>query len=203
MIADKKFRDFLNLGNGLDANLSDDVMDVLGFLAYEMVRSLCDAGKSTRASMLAARTNAERADKAQREREGAAKGGGSTMDSKGGKRKRSEGGADVDGEVRADDVGKKSKDGSGAETSPSKAQLVTPISLFSAPIETPPVSATNTGTDALNGNGNGKDGEGEAVVEQPLTLDEVNAGYVALQQREVTLKASGMRNWRAGRPLRK
>lgn len=43
--ADKKFRDFIALPAILDVVAAqDEVLDVLGFLAYECVRALCDAG---------------------------------------------------------------------------------------------------------------------------------------------------------------
>ncbi|ORY55312.1 transcription initiation factor IID, 18kD subunit-domain-containing protein [Leucosporidium creatinivorum] len=55
----KKFRDFLNLNNSLDgAAFNDEVMDVLGFLAYEMVRTLCEAGIATKRSLALSRANA-------------------------------------------------------------------------------------------------------------------------------------------------
>ncbi|KAK4058658.1 Transcription initiation protein spt3 [Microbotryomycetes sp. JL221] len=44
----KKFRDFLSLGSTIDSGLMDDVVDILGFLAYEMVNSLCQAALSHR-----------------------------------------------------------------------------------------------------------------------------------------------------------
>lgn len=41
----KRFRDFLNVGAFIDqSNVSDEIVDVLGFFACEMVRSLCESG---------------------------------------------------------------------------------------------------------------------------------------------------------------
>ena len=35
----KRFREFLNLPNQLDLKANDDTIDIVGFLAFEMVRS--------------------------------------------------------------------------------------------------------------------------------------------------------------------
>ena len=40
----KRFRDFLNLPPWLDLKTQDDTIDIVGFLAFEMVRSLTLAG---------------------------------------------------------------------------------------------------------------------------------------------------------------
>lgn len=44
----KRFRDFLNTTTYLDLKPNEDVMDVLGFLAFESVRSLCVAALEIR-----------------------------------------------------------------------------------------------------------------------------------------------------------
>lgn len=57
--AGKKFRDFLSLGNSIDGvAFNDEVMDVLGFLAYEMVRKLCEAGVETKKRLAVGRARA-------------------------------------------------------------------------------------------------------------------------------------------------
>jgi len=40
----KRFRDFLNLPPHLDLRANGDTVDIVGFLAFEMVRSLTLAG---------------------------------------------------------------------------------------------------------------------------------------------------------------
>lgn len=40
----KRFKDFINASAFLDVKPNEDVMDILGFLAFEMVRTLCMAG---------------------------------------------------------------------------------------------------------------------------------------------------------------
>jgi len=37
----RRFRDFVNFGAYLDVKPNDDIVDILGFLSFEMVRSLC------------------------------------------------------------------------------------------------------------------------------------------------------------------
>ncbi|TFK72039.1 TFIID-18kDa-domain-containing protein [Pluteus cervinus] len=47
----KRFRDFLNLPPQLDLKANDDTIDIVGFLAFEMVRSLTLAGLSVKKSL--------------------------------------------------------------------------------------------------------------------------------------------------------
>lgn len=48
--AAKKFRDFVNLNSIIEGPLTDEVVDALGFLAYEIVRTLCEAGLRVQAA---------------------------------------------------------------------------------------------------------------------------------------------------------
>lgn len=47
----KRFRDFLNLPPQLDLKANDDTVDIVGFLAFEMVRSLTIAGLAVKKSL--------------------------------------------------------------------------------------------------------------------------------------------------------
>ena len=47
----KRFREFLNLPAHLDLRASDDTTDIVGFLAFEMVRSLTLAGLAVKKSL--------------------------------------------------------------------------------------------------------------------------------------------------------
>ncbi|KAG5338306.1 Protein spt3 [Termitomyces sp. T112] len=47
----KRFREFLNLPPHLDLKANDDTVDIVGFLAFEMVRSLTIAGLSVKKSL--------------------------------------------------------------------------------------------------------------------------------------------------------
>lgn len=47
----KRFRDFLNLPAHLDLKPNDDTVDIVGFLAFEMVRSLTLAGLDVKKSL--------------------------------------------------------------------------------------------------------------------------------------------------------
>lgn len=49
--AAKRFRDFLNLPPHLDLRSGDDTIDIVGFLAFEMVRSLTLSGLSVKRSL--------------------------------------------------------------------------------------------------------------------------------------------------------
>ena len=47
----KRFREFLNLPSQLDLKTNDDTIDIVGFLAFEMVRSLTVAGLAVKKSL--------------------------------------------------------------------------------------------------------------------------------------------------------
>ncbi|KAF8324824.1 transcription initiation factor IID, 18kD subunit-domain-containing protein [Amanita rubescens] len=47
----KRFREFLNLPSQLDLRASDDTVDIVGFLAFEMVRSITLAGLAVKKSL--------------------------------------------------------------------------------------------------------------------------------------------------------
>lgn len=47
----KRFREFLNLPTTLDLKANDDTVDIVGFLAFEMVRSLTLAGLTVKKSL--------------------------------------------------------------------------------------------------------------------------------------------------------
>jgi transcription initiation protein SPT3 len=47
----KRFREFLNLPPSLDLKANDDTVDIVGFLAFEMVRSLTLAGLTVKKSL--------------------------------------------------------------------------------------------------------------------------------------------------------
>src|SRR5215510_6622757 len=47
----KRFREFLNLPPQLDLKANDDTIDIVGFLAFEMVRSLTLAGLAVKKSL--------------------------------------------------------------------------------------------------------------------------------------------------------
>ena len=50
-LAAKRFREFLNLPPHLDLKAGDDTIDIVGFLAFEMVRSLTIAGLEVKKSL--------------------------------------------------------------------------------------------------------------------------------------------------------
>ncbi|GAA5835491.1 hypothetical protein JCM9279_004557 [Rhodotorula babjevae] len=215
----KKFRDFLSLPSLLDtvAPLSDEVMDVLGFLAYECVRALCDAGVAHgRVERDAERRREQREErKRRREEEDEA---------------REKGGAERDGEEGGGGSPKKVKeDGEGAKgaaapprkgleapttiaapPSPTRKTLEIPTSLFSAPLPSsdvvPPAAAAPTAKDgkpATDGDAAAADPSSTAAAAAApapvqLQLQDVAQGYHAVQHAQSALKMGGMRNWRGG-----
>lgn len=51
MCSAKRFRDFLNLPPQLDLKAGDDTVDIVGFLAFEMVRALTIGGLAVKRSL--------------------------------------------------------------------------------------------------------------------------------------------------------
>jgi transcription initiation protein SPT3 len=51
----KRFREFINFQAHLDIRPNDEIVDILGFLAFEMVRSLCVTALSVRKRMTTSR----------------------------------------------------------------------------------------------------------------------------------------------------
>ncbi|BGP30177.1 Transcription initiation protein spt3 [Rhodotorula toruloides] len=221
----KKFRDFLALPAMLDVVFpSDEVIDVLGFLAYECVRALCDAGISNKKVMEAAAARLKEAERRKEIREGKKRGregevertdedeamGDATAGSSPGKE-----GMMTRRKSRSTSPSKRGRKGFEAPTSTEKQQqpatsprnkpLEIPTSLFSAPLpETtqpaPTATLTTKGSTIVSAEGGGADPGTTVVAEIPLLLQlqDVMQGFHAVQHTQEALKTSGMRNWRGG-----
>ncbi|GAA6057687.1 hypothetical protein JCM3770_003843 [Rhodotorula araucariae] len=200
----KKFRDFLSLPSLLDtvAPLSDEVTDVLGFLAYECVRALCDAGTANRALLAAAEARAAAAERRRAVREGKKRGRDGDGDG-------NAGGSPAQADDGASPARKRPpRKGLEAPTtvnkarapasSPSRKPLEIPTSLFSAPLTTAEAAAP-AGTHGP-ASAAGADGVTAAEADAPelLQLQDVAQGYHAVQHAQGALKMGGMRNWRGG-----
>lgn len=214
----KKFRDFLTLPLLLDSTtssgLNDEVLDVLGFLAYECVRALCDAGIATRRAGESAKSRVKEFEKRREaKRKLEIEGAGAGEEANG-----ETTGAAVEGSSPAKEGSSPSKKAkkSGEGTSASQAAaaldraspnantankpLELPISLFSAPIidvaPTPSLPSAAALSDVAGAGGAG--GRGGALPPMNLKLEDVMQGYQAVQHSQMALKLSGMRNWRGG-----
>ncbi|BGP22913.1 Transcription initiation protein spt3 [Rhodotorula toruloides] len=221
----KKFRDFLALPAMLDVVFpSDEVLDVLGFLAYECVRALCDAGIANKKVMEAAAERVKEAERRNKIREGKKRGreegeertgkdeamedtaAGSSPGTEGMMTRR---------KSRSASPSKRGRKGFEAPTSTEKQQqpatsprnkpLEPPTSLFSAPLpETsqpaPTATLTTTSSTTVRGEGGGADPGTTVVAEIPLFLQlhDVMQGSQSVQHTQEALKTSGMRNWRGG-----
>ncbi|KAK4053079.1 Transcription initiation protein spt3 [Microbotryomycetes sp. JL201] len=218
----KKFRDFLNLSQAIDGALVDDVVDILGFLAYEMVRALCEAGLANRRRIDLAKANAAVAILRQKKLD---KDVGLVLDDdksrkRSGNDEASEGTKDTDtkdpsAETPKDTnsgVNKRIRRSTGAETaSPARERdnnaprrLVPPTSIFSEPVAQPampPAVALSAIASGVSATENDMVMPSlEEVVHQKarIKLEDVNAGFLALQQEHSLVKSSGLRNWRGG-----
>lgn len=206
--AGKKFRDFLNLGPMGEGTLSDDVLEVLGFLGYEMVRALCTAGAATKRRMALSRANAAmtllKSEQRQRGRKDKKRGstdkdGATTPAAKDDDSPRAagEGAASTEGGP-SKRLRKSTLDSSAASPRSPPRVFLPPTSLFSEPIDTNPATvgvSTPKGTEAIV---EGIVGQVGAQDKQQLQLQDVMSGHIALQKGSASLKASGMRNWRGG-----
>ncbi|GAA6000957.1 hypothetical protein JCM10207_007342 [Rhodosporidiobolus poonsookiae] len=224
----KKFRDFLLLSTLFDSPTlpNDEVLDVLGFLSYECVRALCDAGLTTRRGIEAARAAEERREKAEKKRRREAgedeEQGDERMDGA------SPAGAAKEGASPAKDGASPKKprrtltgDGSTpapGPTSPSSKPLEIPTSLFSAPLPesaaagaassmstTPALPAISTfGAAPVAATAAAAGESGAAAISAPappllvLDIDDLAQGLQAVEHSHRSLKTHGMRNWRGG-----
>jgi transcription initiation protein SPT3 len=202
----KRFREFVNIGAYVEGVTNDEVMDVIGFLCYEMVRALCESGTHTKSTVAAARAVAainsikeERAKEVEKARK--AKGKGKAMEVE-----EVVGGQEVSSPAAAttDDKGsnKRSRTGEAVPTPKSPPRrLVDPISLFSEPLNEAPPSGWNTPGGQLVV-ATGGDQRSVTLPATPggntLDVQDVHGGYVGMQRDQSALKASGMRNWRGG-----
>ncbi|BGP46173.1 Transcription initiation protein spt3 [Rhodotorula kratochvilovae] len=199
----KKFRDFLSLPSLLDtvAPLSDEVMDVLGFLAYECVRALCDAGSANRALLNAAEARAKEEERRREVREGKKRGreGDDGAAEEGASPEK-----DAEGAAPASPARKKPPPRKGLEApttinkapppSPTRKPLEIPTSLFSAPLSTAEAAPALAPAPAPAGGAHGAPAETQTL----LQLQDVAQGYHAVRHAQGALKMGGMRNWRGG-----
>ncbi|GAA5868321.1 hypothetical protein JCM1840_005636 [Sporobolomyces johnsonii] len=204
----KKFRDFLALPSILETagGPTDEVMDVLGFLSYETVRALCAAGITNRREMEVRRKRREEAERRMKEgKKRKSEGDGEAEDREG----ETEGVEGKEKGRQATSPTKRAKQDSSSSSSPTTAvspsssprsppskTLAIPTSLFSAPISEPLVPTPALPSTATFGTS----GSSTAPAEPPLYLEvqDVAQGFLAVQQGQASLKASGMRNWRGG-----
>ncbi|GAA5833303.1 hypothetical protein JCM11251_005198 [Rhodosporidiobolus azoricus] len=205
----KKFRDFLSLPTLLDVlSPTDEVLDVLGFLCYECVRALCDAGIITKQAVAEGveRVKArEEAREKKRKREEGEDGEGEGDVGSPAKAGSSSGKGDPGSPVKK--ATRKSGEGTSAiaataeeeKRSPPSKPLEIPISLFSAPLEVVPTpSLPQAGTFGPGLGAAIPDGTSAGEGALMLKLEDVAQGYQAVQHTQTALKTSGMRNWRGG-----
>ncbi|KAI5477816.1 hypothetical protein MNV49_005900 [Pseudohyphozyma bogoriensis] len=207
----KRFRDFVNLGPYIEGQPVDEIMDVLGFLAYEMVRSLCETGRVTKQQLVQAKANAAVREKLDNLKKDELK---LAVSKKGKERERKRGagggaGGDKEDDGSAMDVDeptpknasptKKSRKSEPAQASPKSPPrvLIAPTSLFSEPLEPILASGTTTPTGRVSTGGFSRDGMVQGP-QPPIQLQDVMGGYLGMQQGQSSLKANGMRNWRGG-----
>ncbi|GAA5933094.1 hypothetical protein JCM1841_000816 [Sporobolomyces salmonicolor] len=209
----KKFRDFLALPSILETagGPTDEVMDVLGFLSYETVRALCAAGITNRREMEVRRKRREEAERRLREgKKRQSDGDGADGEAEGAEGE-SQGGKGAEKGQEATSPSKRAKQDSSSSLpssspptainpssprSPPSKPLAIPTSLFSAPVSEPTVPTPALPSTATFG----ALGSSIAPAEPPLHLEvqDVAQGFLAVQQGQASLKASGMRNWRGG-----
>ncbi|GAA5911752.1 hypothetical protein JCM8208_005588 [Rhodotorula glutinis] len=216
----KKFRDFLSLPSLLDtvAPLSDEVMDVLGFLAYECVRALCDAGvahgRVEREAERRREVREERKRRREEEDEAREKGGvgrEGEEEGAGSPKKVKEDGEGAKGAGAPPRKGLEAPTTIAAPPSPARKTLEIPTSLFSAPLPSSEVAvpalaassvAAKDGKPAAEGDAADPSSAAAAAAAAPapvqLQLQDVAQGYHAVQHAQGALKMGGMRNWRGG-----
>lgn len=202
-------------------------MDSLGFLAYEMVRTLCEAGTANKKRVALARANvavtllqqekdkedAAAADNGSAEKEDEASSPGTnprkrrnTNEKDSAKKTGMSPGPSGEASNPPPKRGRKSTLSSEATVStprsPPARPLTIPTSLFSGASAVSSVVST-VGTPKGDP---GSTQAGAAITDEvfgereksTLRLEDVNAGFVAMQHDQASSKAFGMRKWRGG-----
>ncbi|GAA5970208.1 hypothetical protein JCM11641_000311, partial [Rhodosporidiobolus odoratus] len=195
----KKFRDFIPTLDALSP--TDEVLDVLGFLSYECIRTLCEAGLTNKRSVTAAQARVEELEdkrEAKRKRETGEDGDGAEAMTSPAR----EGASPSKEPLISPEKKRARKTGeatsaavaaAAAERSPPNKPLEVPTSLFSAPVVEPAVGPALPAT-ATFGAGIASE-TSEALL---LQLQDVTQGFQAVQHSQQALKTNGMRNWRGG-----
>lgn len=173
--AAKRFRDFLNTTAYLDLKPNEDVMDVLGFLAFESVRSLCvaaleirDAAAGVKRIDLLAASEASRPD---------------TM------------GEEETGQAEPMQVDGKTDEKPVDETDDEPNQAENMVSTPEAKMEQDSTSKT---TPAKPRAKSPPPEPWKAPPTLPLLPAHLLTAYSRLQRGQATKKAGGLRNWRGG-----
>lgn len=78
--------------------------------------------------------------------------------------------------------------------------VVYPVSLFSEPVETVVVEASNSAESAKAVAANGA-ARNETIEKEALEVTDVTGGHSNLQQVEISLKGNAMRKWQGGRKI--
>ncbi|KAL7420191.1 Transcription initiation protein spt3 [Cryptotrichosporon argae] len=165
----RRFRDFINFGAYLDVRPNDDIIDILGFLAFEMVRSLCVTALDVRAQ-LARSAPAPRSD-----RDRATNGAAARQDA------REAEPASPRGEGPAKRARLASPD----------AQAAAPAPTATTATATAPVTATATAA------GRSLFAPPPSA-RPPLLPSHVLEAFAQIQRKEAAGRVGGMRSWRGG-----
>lgn len=186
----KRFREFVGLSNYIEGNPKDEVVDVLGFLSYEMVRSLCERGLAVKRDYELARMARGQDSKPKQDIH--------TSPSK--KKRRANGTDGHDDDYDGSEAYKRPKP-SGPFSGPSTPQPHLPSSL--TPSRTSFLEDPFGITDESTGKVAEKETEGGKVsvpepTRSPLTVADVEDAYSMMQMGRVKTKTSALRNFTGG-----
>lgn len=211
----KRFREFVNFSAYLDVGPNDDIVDILGFLSFEMVRTLCVKSLEVRDRM---------------EKSGTA---GSNAGGQGGPQRRNTskpamgntGGSGIGvkrksvSQDNGDMAGAGSGSGDQVTLSPEGIQLVISPEKADIPLpsQPPPTSTTGTGTigptptkrsktTEISPSSSAKKADPPSVslfapppsARQPLLPSHVLEAFAQIQREQVGGRVGGMRNFRGG-----
>lgn len=208
----KRFREFVGSAAFIEATVSDEVIGVLGFLSYDLVRTLCDgAMTSKRATELSIAKKAIQSRSEGRKKEATAAESEGVDD---GKRPREE--EDVAMEESEGTAGESKEKSTSTSTKPPKKlkkalsstsiarvvspatprhQLVEPTSLFSLP---PVNSPSDANSPHLVAPGSSLASDSITTKGKGMSLEELVHGIsVNSDSARVSIR-SGMKNWRSG-----
>jgi len=178
----KRFREFVNFSAFMEGNPNDEVMDVLGFLAYEMVRSLCEGGYEYQRSLESKRAIAEASERASNDQAPSGKRRKRIGDGDSTERKKAR--------VASPSLPEPAGLFSGARTADNEEEDVLSEGRSRPPSPPPPLAIPEQPKSALF-----EDPKTENV---PLIVGDIEGAFMSMQRDKAMMRLSGMRNWRGG-----
>lgn len=188
----KKFREFINTNAYLDVKPNDDIIDILGFLAFEVVRELCLGAVAIKKSLEEQEAARVRADAQQQQAQATSSTVSSSTSTASAKRKHDETDTSTEGET----VDKRTK----TEAADNAAASTTPVPGLDEAKTGESAEAEDADNEA-NANATARGNDDELCilfslppsVETPLLASHIQEAFARLQRKHPPALSTGLR----------